>query len=91
MARKKKHLPHGTVVDFDDGYEQKFELSTVFSAATSIMTTSYSRINEEFRQPFHATPMAEPQTKPDESTKEPACNQVCSICAWLSSSFLLIT
>ncbi|KAF8687043.1 hypothetical protein AX14_003749, partial [Amanita brunnescens Koide BX004] len=80
MAHKKKHLPCGTVIDLDDGHEQKFELSTVFSAAPSIMTTSYSCIqNEEFRRPFHAAPVTVPQAKPDASTKEPAHNQGASV------------
>jgi len=81
MGRKKKHLPCGAVVDYDDGCEQKYELSTVFSAATNIMTTSYSRVqNEEFRRPLDAPPVTVPQTKPDAPTERPARNQVRFIC-----------
>jgi len=58
MTCKKKHLLRGAVVDYDDGCEQKYELSTVFSAATNIiMTTSYSRVqNKEFQWPLDAPP-----------------------------------
>lgn len=78
MARKKKHVPRGAVVDYDDGRKQKFELSTVLSAATGILTTSYSQVqNEESRQPFLAPPEAVPQTMPNVSPKAPGRNQVC--------------
>ena len=78
MARKKKHLPRGAIVDYDDGREWNFELSTVFSAATNIMTTSYSQVpNKESRQPMHAPPVPVAQTEPNTSPKAPGRNQVC--------------
>lgn len=75
---RKKHLPRGAVVDYDDGHEQKFEHSTVFSAATSILTTSYSQVqDEQSSQQFLTPPVIVPKTEPSASPKVPGRNQVC--------------
>ena len=54
------------------------ELSTVFSAATSILTTLYSQVqDEESSQQFFAPPVIVPQAEPNTSSKVPGRNQVC--------------
>lgn len=88
MAHKKKHLLRGAIIDYDDGHEWNFGLSTVFSAATNIMMTSYSQVpNKESRQPIHAPPVPVAQTEPNVSPEAEFADAIARVHpSWWKSS-----